>query len=186
MTRSLKSILGPMMILTAGIVLYFTAGVALMDWRTNQFTRLAALKTDVAAMTDRIATLEADLTNVSDQDITNLFWTASQPGEATALVQSSLSGTASDNGILMRSITPYTPRDSSIDGAFGFRLEFETHLDQLTEFLKQVEYDRPALVIDRTVLRRLNRPGDEEPQPALFVQIEILAPVILTGEVDTE
>jgi len=84
------------------------------------------------------------------------------------------------------SITPYTPRDSSIDGAFGFRLEFETHLDQLTEFLKQVEYDRPALVIDRTVLRRLNRPGDEEPQPALFVQIEILAPVILTGEVDTE
>lgn len=180
--RRLKPLIGPLVVVSLCLVLWLSLGATLSDWRSNQFDRLSVLENQKTSLEERSNQLRSDLESFSDQDLTDLFWTAAQPGEATALVQSSVSGTASANGILLRSVTPFTPREQTIQGAFGFRLEFEAHLDQVTEFLKDIEYDRPAIVIDRVVLRRLNRPGDAGLQPAVFAQVELLAPVILTGE----
>lgn len=174
--------IGPLVVAIGAVGLYLTAGTALAEWRSAQFSRLSEVQNEIAVLETRQAGLRADLANFSDQDITDLFWTAGQPGAATALVQSAISSTASQHGILMRSITPFTPREETIQGAFGVRLEFEARLDQLSQFLQSIEYDRPALVVDRMVLRRLNRPGDTAAQPSLFAQIDLLAPVILTGE----
>jgi len=179
---NLQILIGPTVLILFAFAIFFSVGTAISDWRDNEFQRLAKLEGDRAALAERTESLHSDIASFADQDITDLFWTAAQSGEANALIQSAVSGTASENGILLRSVTPYTPREQIIQGSFGFRLEFEAHLNQVTEFLKDLEYDRPAIVIDRVILRRLNRPGDADLQPAVFAQVELLAPVILTGD----
>lgn len=166
------------------IVLWVVLIAPINGWKTEQLAAQQRAKWDLATLNERNASLRADLVNLDQHDLSGLFWSAAQAGEATALIQSDISTTASGHGILLRSVTPFTPRDSSIPGAFGFRLEFEAHLDQLSDFLKDVEYAAPALVVHSAILRRLNRPGATGEQPAVFAQIDILAPVRLTGEMN--
>lgn len=164
------------------IALWFTLGAPLTRWKAEQINARVTAENALYAMHARRDNLATEITNVEQHDLTGLFWSAAQQGEATALIQSDISATASRHGILLRSVTPFKPREETLPGATGFRLEFEAHLDQLAGFLKEIEYDAPALVVSNTILRRLNRPGAPTEQPAVFVQIDVLAPVRLTGE----
>jgi hypothetical protein len=151
------------------------------EWRNGHFDAVERARADLVSLQDRKQRIQRELDNFQHQDLSGLFWTAAQTGEATALIQSKMSGMASRQGILLRSVTPFTPRQSDIPGAFGFKLEFEAHLDQLVLFLKDLEYGQPSIVVQTALFRRLNRPGEPNEQPSLFVQMSVLAPVKLTG-----
>ena len=109
----------------------------------------------------------------------NILWRAAQTGEATARIQSQLSKIASERGVSLRSISPTRARDLNLAQAAGFRLEMEASLDQLVQFLQAIEYHSPALLVEKASLRRLNKLNSNQPQPLIFAQIEISAPVVL-------
>lgn len=171
------------------------AALALLVWaaviqpiRTWQAEALAgrdAAVREMARLGDRIAALTAERAGLSEGGTLDIVWNAQQMGQATARIQSALSGLASERGIALRSVAPSGTRDLSLAMAAGFRLEFEAMLDQLTGFLTDIEYHSPVLVVERATLRRLNRPqtaaaGGGLQQPLVFVQLDVLAPVLLT------
>ncbi|WP_108813231.1 GspMb/PilO family protein [Loktanella sp. Alg231-35] len=162
--------------------LYLAVVAPLSAWRSASLEGLSSVENEIAQLEARVATLTIGQQSFVSDDLSGLTWEAAQMAEATAIVQSAVNDTARENGIVLRSIAPASGSETEIESAIGFRLEFEAHLDQLVPFLKAVEFGQPALVVTRANLRRLSRPNQSNPQPELFVQIELAAPVTLTDE----
>lgn len=151
----------------------------LSQWRADAIAGLASVQQERVQLTQSIARLEAERESYAREDLSGLMWEASQIAQATARVQSALNDIARRNGIPVRSIAPTNAQGATSENTITFRLEFEASLDQLVPFLKTVEFDQPVLVVTRANMRRLTRPGDSGPQPDLFVQLDITAPVSL-------
>lgn len=127
-------------------------------------------------LTTNIATLEREIEELSGGELTGVIWRSEQIGELTAQIQASIGDMALTNGLKLRSITPAGNRELPSTDATAMRVEGEATLDQLSNFLQELEFHEPVLMVDRAVLRRLNRPGRNPEQPLIFVQLQVLAP----------
>lgn len=151
----------------------------LATWRAETASRLKDTRAESLRIQQSLLSLTQERNSLALGGTEGLVWAAPQLGEATALVQARVSELAKKNGLSLRSITPLSKRDSVSANSVGFRLELEAPLDRLTAFLVDLEYNSPALAVEQSDIRRLIRPGPDQGQPALFVQLDILAPVVL-------
>lgn len=146
-------------------------------WKATQFRERDATAEKIAALRDSISRLKAERAGLDAGTDDGIIWPARQMGEATARVQSEISAAASANGVSLRSITPTDSGSLPVARTVSFRIEAEARLDALRDFLVALEFNSPALLIDRATLRRVSRVDDDGAQPLLFAQIEITAPV---------
>ena len=153
-------------------------------WKERQFSHLSDKKTQLQRLEQSIFRLKDEQRQLSQKDTLDVAWAAERMGEATARIQSAINTIARTNGLSLRSVTPTSPRELPFAHSAGFRIEAEVHLDKLTGFLRELEFNTPALVVDRATLRRLNRLGEATEQPVLYLQTDLIAPVRLTGEED--
>lgn len=165
-----------------GLLIWLFAYQPLEAWKASALEARTAAIIAHEALEQRITSLTLETQSYGSDGIDDLTWQAEQIGEVTARVQTTINAMAQDNGIVMRSIGPNTPRDTSIGDVIGFRLEFEATLDRLSAFVQEIEYSQPVLLVSRANLRRLVRPGETNSQPQLFVQIDVIAPIRLPGE----
>lgn len=151
----------------------------LRDWRTATIEATYAAQTEYKKLLSAQAQMDRVEAQIKGGEFKGLFWTASQAGEAYALVQADLTRAAATAGITVRSMTPLpTQTNGSIESAV-VRMEFEADLAKVTQFLRQIEYASPALTIKRGNLRRLLRANDTSEQPILFSQLDIAAPILV-------
>jgi len=143
--------------------------IPIVEWKSTTIAQRDQLVLDHANLTERSQKLRQDVASYAGDDL----------GQVTAQVQTTLNALSQNSGIALRSIGPVTPRDQSLGTVVGFRLEFEAGLDQLTAFLREIEYHTPALVVANGTLRRIVRPGDTAAQPRLFAQLVLTAPIQL-------
>ncbi|MES0863750.1 type II secretion system protein GspM [Ruegeria sp. SCPT10] len=107
------------------------------------------------------------------------LWRAEQIGAVTAKIQTVVTASAANNGVSLRSITPLKAKRIATVDAASFRLEFEASLDQVTGFLKEIEYATPALLVEKAQFRQFRKPADDRSQPVLNAQLELIAPIYL-------
>jgi type II secretory pathway component PulM len=168
-------------------VLLFVAVIApLAQWRSPTLSNLDKAQAEQHRLMASIARLNQEKQSFVADDLGDLIWAGAQSAEATARVQSAVNDMARNSGIVMRSIAPANTGNADMPNAKSFRLEFEATLDQLVPFLKNLEFGQPSLIITRASLRRLVRPNQSNPQPALFAQIDIAAPMRLKDEAGEE
>jgi type II secretory pathway component PulM len=148
-----------------------------MEWRAGLARQLADTRAETARLNLSLGDLRQERSALTLGGTEGLVWSAPKLGEATALVQGRVSELAKEFGLSLQSISPLPGRDDST--AVGFRLELEAPLDRLVQFLLALEYHSPVFAIDQATLRRLNRPGPVTEQPTLFVQLDIIAPVVV-------
>ncbi len=153
------------------------------QWKLRASENLATRQAENARLNASLTRLRAEKAQLSGDSSLDIVWKAKRIGEATALVQSEISNLAAKHGVMLRSVAPMSGKGMPFASGIGFRVEGEATLDKLTSFLIDLEGNSPALVIERAVLRRLNRPGRTAPQPDVFVQLNLVAPVAL-GEED--
>lgn len=155
----------------------------LADWRSMKITHLNALEGELATLDVRSERLAAELALVKDSKTDGLKWQADGLGVATARIQARVSEFASENGIALRSMSPTGEAKLSGTPTVTFRLEAEATLDRLVSFLRTLEYGQPAVLVQASNIRRLNRPGNDGQQPVVFVQLDLSAPIEIAGEV---
>ena len=172
------------MLAAGGALIWFAAVVPLQEWRQSALNSRERALEGFQQLQDRIAALKAERAILSESGELGVLWRASQTGEATALVQSHLSQLATGSGVSLRSISPTRARDMTLAQASAFRLEMEAPLDKVASFLRDVENNEPALLVEKASLRRSNRPNSEQAQPLVFVQLEVLAPAQIDQEVE--
>lgn len=148
-------------------------------WSDARVQTRAKLVGQIEKLRHSLAELQAERAQISSGETEGIFWTAERAGEATALVQSEISSIARARGLALRSIAPTEPRKLHSVTGVGFRLEAEAHLDDLMAFLRDIEFHSPTLMVERATLRRLNRVGQNDAQPVIFVQLDLLAPLRL-------
>lgn len=178
-------ILALLIIAGFGMLAWFAALRPAYDWKSNSIAQLSASQTENAKLITSLSRLNAERAQLSGDSSLAIIWSAKRLGEATALVQSEISNLAATHGIILRSVTPVSSKDMPFTSAIGFRIEGEATLDKVTKFLVSLESNTPALIIERAVLRRLNRPGRTAAQPGIFVQLNMIAPVMLEEEEKT-
>jgi hypothetical protein len=177
MTLSKLAAMG--LLLVAFGVIWIALAAPAITWRETTFARLEAARTETARLSRSSTKLNAQIAGLGSVETDNRFWAADQTGEAYALVQGALSRSATENGIAFRAMTPLpAAQREGLESAI-VRIEFEADLAQLTGFLRAIEYATPALPVDRATLRKLVRPNDFSRLPALFVQIDIAAPLLI-------
>ncbi|HHI70475.1 MAG TPA: hypothetical protein ENJ91_05685 [Rhodobacteraceae bacterium] len=155
------------------------------EWKNRTEIALAESRANNTRLKRSLAKLKREQEQLSGDASLDIAWQAGKSGEATALVQSEISDLAARNGVTLRSVTPVEAQDIPYTSAIGFRVEGEATLDNLSDFLIELEYSTPAFVIERAVLRRLQRPGRTSAQPEIFIQLNLIAPVILDTEEKT-
>jgi Type II secretion system (T2SS), protein M subtype b len=165
-------------------LVWLTVLQPLSRWKLSVTAQSQTLRADIQRLDSSLAALTAEGAALSGNPALDMVWKAEQAGQASAVIQGRLSELAKSSGLSLRSITPLPARDLPLTQGVGFRLEFEAPLDRLTDLLIAIEQSRPLLAIERATLRRLVRPASagattpaEQPQPELFVQIDIIAPV---------
>ncbi|MEQ6204724.1 type II secretion system protein GspM [Sulfitobacter sp. HNIBRBA2951] len=183
-TRILNSVVALALLAAISALIWFAVLAPLQDWRSAALSKRPQAVAEIRQLQTRISGLEDERDQLSGNEELNILWRAAQTGVATARIQSQLSKLASERGISLRSISPTRARDLTLAQAAGFRLEMESSLDQLVSFLQAVEYHSPALLVEKASLRRLNKPNTDQPQPLVFAQIDISAPVVLDAEVN--
>lgn len=168
----------------AGLV-WLTVLAPAHQWKTRALDGLAASQMEYTRLTASLQRLKVERAQLSKGNSLDIIWKAKRMGEATALVQSEISNLAAKHGVMLRSVTPMSAKDLPFTSGIGFRVEGEATLDKLTAFLIELEGSTPALLVERAVLRRLTRPGRTAPQPDVFVQLNLIAPVTLDEEEKT-
>ncbi|MEO8531355.1 MAG: type II secretion system protein GspM [Deltaproteobacteria bacterium] len=163
------------------LVIWVAVLAPLAHWKAQAFSNLQSLRADEARLITSLATLRKEHAVLTGSSDVSFIWQSAQIGTATAEVQSALSDIAGKSGISLRSITPLPESKSGSGSTIAFRVESEATLDTLTRFLGALEYNDRALVVRLATLRRLARPGSEGPQPTLFFQMEVVAPVIVAS-----
>lgn len=179
MTRNMSK-LAAVAVLVAVFALLWTVVVApLANWRDATLSRSLAVSTETQRLEIARMRLQAEQAQLGTVETSNGFWAAAQTGEAYARIQGALARSASDSGISFRAMTPLpASKRDGLESAI-VRIEFEADLQQLTTFLRAIEYASPALPVERAVLRRLIRPNDKSRLPVLFSQIDIAAPLLI-------
>lgn len=160
-------------------VVWFSVLAPLQEWRSSTLETRSKIIGEINQLERRIDTLGLEQAQLSSGHALDVLWRASQTGQVTARIQSDLSQLATARGINLRSISPVRSRDMNLAQATGFQIEMEAAMDQLSAFLRDIEYHSPALLIERASLRRLNKRNTNQPQPLVFAQIEVVAPVVL-------
>lgn len=148
-------------------------------WKSDTTRQIVDTRLELASLQQSLAAMVQERNALTLGGSEGMIWTAAQLGQVTALVQARVSELAKQHGLSLRSITPSQNRGIQSAGTVSFRLELEAPLDRLTDFLVALEYNSPALAVEQSTLRRLNRPGPVTEQPALFVQLDILAPIVI-------
>ncbi len=163
-------------------LLWGLVAIPLAQWRADVLARSDAATAESERLRSARMRLDARQASLSSVEISNGFWTAAQTGEAYARIQGALAKSASESGIRFRAMTPLpTANRNGVEIAL-VRIEFEADLQQLTGFLRAIEYASPALPVERAVLRRLVRPNDSSRLPVLFSQIDIAAPLLIAED----
>ncbi|WP_457645941.1 type II secretion system protein GspM [Profundibacter sp.] len=168
-----------------GGLIWFAILLPASEWKAKAFSELAQSRAEQSKLSESLARLKVERAQLSGDTALDIIWKAKRMGEATALVQSEISNIAAKHGVSIRSITPVPAKEIPFANSIGFRIEGETTLDKLTTFLVDLEANSPALAIERAVLRRLTRPGRTAPQPDVFLQLNLIAPVELDEEEKT-
>lgn len=168
-----------------GVLLWFAILRPVNGWKNDAVAELSASQLEKFKLGGSLSRLNAERSQLSGDTSLAIIWSAKRMGEATALVQSEISDLAAKHGIVLRSVTPVSNKDLPFTSAIGFRIEGEATLDKLATFLVALEANTPALIIEHAILRRLSRPGRTAVQPDVFVQLNLIAPVVLDEEEKT-
>ena len=175
-----------LMLLVALFVLVWLAIISpARQWKMHALDQLSASQSEYTRLTASLQRLKAEQAQLSGNATLDTVWKAKRMGQATALVQSEISNIAAKHGVTLRSVTPMSAKDLPFTSGISFRVEGEATLDKLAAFLIELEGSTPALLVERAVLRRLNRPGRTAPQPDVFIQLNLIAPVALEEEEKT-
>ncbi|WP_339691982.1 hypothetical protein [Celeribacter baekdonensis] len=153
----------------------------LSRWKLGVEVQFDTETSRIVQLQERLSSLQHDLSSASDLPTQDLLWTAPQIGEVTAKIQSTLTNQARDSGLALRSIAPTGAEEEDFATFAKFRLEGEVRLDSTLNFLRKLEGNAPPLLVRNATLRRLNRPGNAEEYPLLFIQLELVAPVRVGG-----
>lgn len=164
------------------LLIWLAVAQPLQTWRKAQLDARADAIAETQKLQSSIATLRAERNRYDVDGQLDILWQAERSGAATAMIQSEISRMAREQGVSLRAISPARQRDLSLADAVGIRIELEAALDQLSDFLRVVEYHSPALLIERATLRRLSKPGSALAQPLVFAQIDLAAPFVLQAE----
>lgn len=162
--------------------LWFVALAPAQAWKAEQARALLTAQTRTADLAQRLQSLRRDVAALSLASDFGDVWKATSPGEATALVQATLSDIARRHGIAFRAITPLRTDPIPLKQAVSFRLEAEATLDRLVAFLREAEYHSPVLVFERGALRRLTKPGPPTKQPLVSFQFDVTAAFDIVGD----
>ncbi|MEP4627169.1 MAG: GspMb/PilO family protein [Tateyamaria sp.] len=171
---------------TLVVVGLVASAVQIEGWRKAVIARAEQLHTSTLNLEVRRIGLSKELHTFGQNPAEPFLWKEDERGVANARIQAHISEAATRNGLALRSISP------AGNGTLGdrqtaiFRLEAEARLDHLSAFLRGLEYDLPAVLVDGAVLRRLNRPGSTSEQPELFVQMDLVAPISIQSNEATE
>lgn len=168
-----------------GALIWFVILRPAQDWKNDAIAQLSASQSENTKLVASLSRLNAKRAQLPGDTSLAIIWSAKRMGEATALVQSEISKLAAKHSIFLRSVTPVSSRDIPFTSAIGFRIEGEATLDELATFLIALEAYTPALIIENAILRRLTRPGRTAAQPDIFVQLNLIAPVVLDEEEKT-
>ncbi|RLJ60741.1 type II secretion system (T2SS) protein M subtype b [Litoreibacter meonggei] len=160
--------------------LWFGIIVPIVDWKTSIEVQLTVADEKAGRMRVAIANLHQEKAALSAETKFLDLWRAKSLTDATARVQASLSAIAQREDIVFRSISPIQGPDIAMIDAVSFRVETELTLNQLSAFLKTLEYSAPLFIVERANIRRLARSNLDAGQPTVFVQLDIAAPVILS------
>lgn len=171
-------------VLLIALTLYLVFRPVLI-WRDTAFSQLESAIQEREHLQQTLARLSQERAALREVDLSSQLWIASQPGAATARVQSRLSELAAQNGLSLRSVTPVGERELPATRAIGIRLEMEATLDRLVSLLLAAEYHQPSLIIETATLRRLTRSEASSRQPTLFLQLQIVAPIRIEDGADT-
>lgn len=165
-------------LLTATLAVWTIVVSPLAAWRSDVFQdrevairELNRLNSNQNRLLQERQLLSGDLEN-------DLIWDFPRSGAAVAQVQSAVSQIANQSGVQFKSISP-TPNSTQQSGEFvSFRVEFEASLDQVSNFLRALEYHSPVLLVEQGTMRRIQRPGSKSTQPLIFAQLGISAPIL--------
>ena len=174
-----KRILVWLFLLAVAALVWVVAIGPLLLWRSDVQADLGASRTKAERLIESITRLEQEKRLLSTETNIEGVWTAGTASKATALVQAGLSTLAREQGIAFRSIAPLENPDMPLMSAVAFRVEAEVTLDRLVSLLRKIEFSSPILLVERGTVRRLSRNTTGSPQPTVFVQLEITAPVLL-------
>ena len=178
----LSRIIAMLALAVLAVLIWLAVISPMYEWKKHVSENLTANQTENARLNASLSRLRTEKAQLSGDSSLDTVWKGKRIGEATALVQSEISNLAAKNGVMLRSIAPISAKGMPFANGIGFRVEGEATLDKLTSFLIDLEGNTPALVIERAVVRRLNRPGRTASQPDVFVQLNLVAPVALDEE----
>lgn len=180
--RILSRLLALFVLLGIATLLWFSIVQPLAVWKARTLSGLEASRSEYTRLQASLIRLKSEKSMLESATTLSAIWQAKKAGEATALVQSEISNLAATSGVTLRSITPTASRDLPFSSAIGFRIEGEATLNKAVDFFVAIEASTPALITERVILRRLARPGRTAAQPIVFIQLSLIAPVILDSE----
>ncbi|MDA8747767.1 type II secretion system protein GspM [Litoreibacter sp.] len=161
-------------------LLFWVAVISpILNWRNDTTARLTAAQGEAERLLTSIDNLQRAHGALSAETEFSDIWQAGSISEATAQVQASLGAIARQQGVTFRSIAPLQRPEMPLVSAVAFRIEAELTLDRLVQLLKALEYSTTLLLIERSNIRRLARGAADAIQPTVFMQLDIVAPVIL-------
>lgn len=158
--------------------LYFVLWHPIQAWRISSFEALSRAQNEQKLLEGRIEDLRSRRASLTQEQLPIELWTTADLGRATALVQEAFVAVGREAGLEIQTVTPRDGVKAATAAAVGFRLEAEAGWDAVVGFLDSLERHAPPLLIDRAVIRRLNRPGERAEQPLVSLQIDISAPLI--------
>ena len=134
----------------------------------------------------RLSALEQDAQHLETLSVPNLARRGARDGEIDATLQAEIGRLARNAGVRLRSVTSTGEQTFSGHPALGLRVELESPLDRLLSFLLAIERSEPPIIPTRTTLRRLGRRGGNEPQPLVYLRLELAAPIAITTAEPTQ
>lgn len=167
-------------------VAILTIVVQIDDWRNEVITRAEQLHADSLSLEVRRIRLSRELQSFGENPVAPYLWEENERGVVNARIQAHISQLATQSGLSLRSISPVgtgvlVDRQTAV-----FRLEAEARLDHLSDFLRDLEYKLPTVLVEGAILRRLTRPGSTSDQPELFAQLDLIAPIHLLSDEEGE
>jgi len=180
--REKLSKLGAIIILLLILGMFWVALVdPLINFRRDLSSSITAAQAEKSRLTRSIANLNRQLANTTASNVSEQIWRARQSGEAIARIQAQLGRLSQLHGVTLRSITPTNATGMPYTETTALRVEGEANLAQLEATLLEIEKHTPALLVDRATIRRLSRTERRSEQPYVFFQLDITAPIQITG-----
>ena len=175
-----KDVLVALALVVSLALLAWTAVISpLQNWKAAKIEARDQLIAEIEKLHLSVANLHFEKSQFESTEEIGLLWKAEQTGTATAMIQAEISRMAREQGLGLRSISPVLQREINHANVVGIRIETEAALDQLSDFLRDVEYSTPALLVERATIRRLVKSENKFEQPLVFAQIDFSAPVLI-------